>query len=168
MRILTLEEAAKVVQTPDLAAFFNGIDWQYPDPVPSYLLPDPSSQRVGLARIAANTFLDRGSAMLWIARVNRGSSIEHMEMFDKYRFAYGETRKVEEAPVHLCEADDRDFLMSILCFGLFFSWDIEVISMNRLLAMTFSHDDWMEYRFAPGQESIIPYFEKYFGWLTKK
>src|ERR1700757_2199739 len=140
MRIFTLEEAAKIVQTADLAAFFNGVDWQYPDPVPSYFLPNSPGQRVGLSRIVANTFLDHGSAMLWITHVNRGSSVEHMEMFDKYRSAFGETRAVEEAPVHLFETNDRDSFLSILCFGLFFSWDMEVMNMSRLLAMTFSHD----------------------------
>jgi len=86
--------------------------------------------------VLANTFLDRGPAILWMTETGIFSSAEHRDLFMKYRLSYGEGRSVEEAPVHTFEENDRD---------------------------AFSHDEWLEYRFAPGHESIVPYFDKWLG-----
>jgi hypothetical protein len=58
--------------------------------------------------------------------------------------------------------------MSILCLGLFFVWDVEIVSSDRSLALTVSHDGWIEYRFAQGHESLVPYFDKWFGEVYGK
>ncbi len=85
-----------------------------------------------------------------------------MELFIRYRLSYGEGRTVAEAPVHIFEStDDKDAFISILCLGLFFVWELDITDISRSLAMTISHDEWLEYRFAPGQEKFISYFEKW-------
>jgi hypothetical protein len=164
MKTLSLEEASAVLETPDVGSFVRGVDWQYPDPVPSYILPKDSGAKVGLARVIANTFLDRGAALLWITETGVWPSAEHMDLFTRYRLSYGETRPVREAPVHVFESPhDREAFIGILCLGLFFVWDVEVVSQDRSLAVAISHDEWIEYRFARGHEEVIPYFEKWFG-----
>jgi hypothetical protein len=89
-----------------------------------------------------------------------------MDLFVGYRLSHGETRTVRDAPVHYFESQDLDAFISYLCLGLFYCWDFEILSRDRSLAVTVSHDGWIEYRFARGQESVIPYFEKYFAWLS--
>ena len=164
MRILSIEEAAKFLGVTDIGSFLVGTDWHYPDPVPSYFLPKESSPKVGLARLIANTFLNRGPALLWITEYGIWGSLEHIDLFVRYRLSYGEKRTISEAPVHVFESeDDRDAFMSILCLGFFFGWGGEIVGLDRALAITFNHDEWIQYRFAPGQENLIPYFEKWFG-----
>jgi len=167
MRILSIEEAADVLKTSHPKSFFEDMEWRYPDPVPSYFIPKDSGPKVGLARIIANTYLDRGPALLWITETGIYSSAEHMDLFVRYRRSYGESRSIADAPIHIFESDeDRDGFISLLCLGLFFYWDMETISLDRSLAMTISHDEWLEYRFAPGNEHVVFYFQKYFGWLA--
>jgi hypothetical protein len=163
MRVLSIQQAVDALETADLFSFFGGVDWQYPDPLPSYFLPKDSGPKVGLGRVLANTFLDRGPAILWMTETGIFSSAEHRDLFMKYRLSYGEGRSVEEAPVHTFEENDRDAFISILCLGLFFYWGFEIMSRDRSLAVTVSHDEWLEYRFAPGHESIVPYFDKWLG-----
>jgi hypothetical protein len=171
MKTLSVKEAAKLYETADLGSFFGGdVDWQYPDPVPSYFLPRDSGQKVALARLLANTFLTflgRGPALLWITATGISSSSEQMDLFTGYRSSHGETRTVSEAPVHVFQAGDMEAFVSILSLALFFYWDGEILSQDRSLAITISHDEWIEYRFARGFENFVPYFEKHFASFTK-
>ena len=163
MRILTVEDAAKFLGVQSLASFFSEkTDWQYPDPVPCYYLPKDSGAKVGLARIVANIFLDRGPTVLWINETGIWSSAEHMDLFSKYRLSYGEERTLSQAPVHIFESDkDRDAFISIFCLSLFFIWGVEITDLNRSWALAISHDEWLEYRFAPGQEAFVQCFKEW-------
>jgi hypothetical protein len=114
----------------------------------------------------ANTFQSRGPALLWITATGIWSSSEQI-LFTGYRSSHGETRTVSDAPVHVFEATDMEAFVSILSLALFFYWDGEILSQDRSLAITISHDEWIEYRFAKGFENFVPYFEKHFASLTK-
>jgi hypothetical protein len=161
VRILTPIDAAKVLDTPDIASFFGGINWQQPAPVPSYLLPKDSGAKVGLARIIASTFLEQGPAILWINEWGIWPSSEHMDIFSRYRLSYGEGRIPDDAPVHIFDSiEDKDAFISILSLSLFFIWGVEVTDLDRSRAITISHDEWLEYRYAPGQEAFVSYFKK--------
>lgn len=162
MRILSLEEAGRTLRIADLRAFIEGVNWGGPASPPAYFLQSDSGSKVGLSRVLANTFLDRGPALLWVTEYGIWPGAEHMDLFDRYRLSYGERRTVGEAPVHVFNSrEDRQGFISILCLCLFFVWGLEIISLDRSLAITISHDEWLEYRFAPGGESFISYFEKW-------
>jgi hypothetical protein len=167
MRILSIEEASRLYKTPDLATFFGDVDWRYPDPVPSYFLPKDSGAKLALARTVARTFLERGTSILWITDTKVWTSSGHMDLFGRYRQSYGEMRSVVEAPLHSFTKDDLDAFISILCLGLFFVWDIEIISQDRSIAVTISHDEWLKYRFERGHENIVSTFEKRLSWLVE-
>jgi hypothetical protein len=162
MRILTQNDAAEALGTPDIASFFGGVIWQYPDPVPSYFLPKDSGAKLGVARTIANTFLDAGPTVLWINDAGVWPSAEHMDLFSRYRLSHGERRTLSEAPVHIFESiGDRDAFISILCLSLFFVWGVEITNLDRSRALTISHDEWLEYRYAPGHEAFVPYFREW-------
>lgn len=164
MRILSLEEVPLQLETSDISSFFGGVDWQYPDPMPCYFLPKDSGPQVWLAGLIGDTFLNRGPAMLWITETGIWPSSERMDLFDRYRSSYGEKRSARDAPIHIFELEeDRGPFGSILCLGLLFGWDVEVVSLDRSLGITIGHDGWIEYRFAKGHEGIVQYFEKYFS-----
>ncbi len=162
MRILTPDDFAKVLGVTGLSSFFGGVDWQYPDPVPSFFLPKDSGRKVALSRIIADALLRRGPIVLWITATGIWPSSQHMNLFYGYRLSHGEARSISEAPVHLFESQkDVDAFISILYLGLAFVWDIEIVSLDRSVAMTISHDEWLEYRFAAGQEAFISEFNKW-------
>ncbi len=162
MRILTPNDAAKVLDVPDIGAFFGGVNWRYPDPVPAYFLQEDSGVKVGLARIIANTFLETGPAILWIDEFGIWGSAEHMDLFYGYRLSHGEKRPLSEAPVHIFDSvEDKDAFISILSLSLFFIWGVDIADLDRSRAITISHDEWLEYRYAPGQEAFVPYFRKW-------
>jgi hypothetical protein len=58
--------------------------------------------------------------------------------------------------------------VSIVSLGLFFVWDFEILNLDRSLAMTVSHDEWIEYRFAPGHGAILSYFDEHLGKFTDR
>jgi hypothetical protein len=162
MRILTEIEAANALGAPNIGRFFGGVDWQYPDPVPSYFLPKDSGAKVAIARTIANTFLEAGTAIFWITEAGIWPSSEHIDLFTRYRLSYGETRSLSEAPVHIFESmKDKDAFSSILCLSLFFIWGAELTDLDRTRALTISHDEWLEFRYAPGQEAFASYFREW-------
>ena len=157
-------------ETPDVLSFFSGGDWQYPDPVPSYFIPKDSSAKVGLARVLANLFLDEtGGAILWINETGIWQSAEHMDLLFRYRLSWGEGRTVAKAPIHVFETrSDLDSFISILSLCLFFVWGFEIMKLDRSFAVTVSHDEWLEYRFAPGQKNRTEVIEKQLGFMMVK
>jgi hypothetical protein len=164
MQTLSIAEAERILNVGDLGSFFGEFNWQLPDPVPSHFLPVDSGRKVAFARIIANTFLDRGPAILWINETGIWRSSEHMDLCDGYRRSFGEKRSVAAAPIHIFDPkEDRDTCISILSLGLFFVWGFEIMSQDRSLAMTISHDEWIEYRYALGQENFISYFDQWLG-----
>lgn len=111
--------------------------------------------------IIANLLIQRGPALLWVTETGIWFSAEHADLFLRYRRSYGEGRFVSEAPVHFFETQhDTDALISVLYITLGFVWGAEICSLDRSVAMTVSHDEWIEYRFAPGHEAFIPEFQR--------
>jgi hypothetical protein len=150
--------------TPSLGGFFGSdISWQVPSPMPSYFMPRTSSRKVILSRIIANSFAKQGQVILWLTEWGVWGDSEQPDIFTRYRLSYGETRSLAEAPVHIFNDDGRTALVSCLRIALFSNWGGEVMDVERNLNVTFSHDEWIMYRFAPGHSDVIPYFDKYFG-----
>ena len=146
MRVLTQHEAASAFGAPDIARFFGEVDWQYPEPVPSYFVPGYSDRKVILARSIANALLDRGSAILWLTEFGFWGDYEQPDVLLRYRSSFGETRGILEAPIHVFDPTDRVELVSILCIALFFNWGAEIMNADRSVAFTISHDEWLEYQ----------------------
>lgn len=167
MRIFSEDEAAGLLGVSDLNSFIEQVDWQYPDPVPNYCLPKDSGKKVGLARIISNVLLDHGPFIFWITGTDVWSSARHSDLFDRYRISFGEYRSLRDAPVHLLESGDRDAAISMLCLGLFFVWDFEIVARDRSIAVTVSHDEWMEVRHSTGHSVIAEELESHLVGLRR-
>ena len=165
MRILSVNEAANLLGASDLTAFIEQVDWKYPDSVPTYMLPKDSGKKVGIARIIANSLLDHKSFLLWVTATGIWSSSEHCDLFNRYRLSFGDHRSLYEALVHLLEAEDRDAAISLLSLGLFFFWDLEIVAVDRSIAITVSHDEWMEVRHSEGYSRMAAELEKHLSSL---
>lgn len=162
MRILSESEAASHLKVPAMHSFCSeGVAWRYPDVIPNYRLPKDSGMKVGLARLIVNLLLDHGPFCLWVTATGIWSSSEHLDLFDRYRLSFGEHRNVQDAPVHLLEEGDRAAGISLLCLALFFVWDVEIIALDRLIAISVSHDEWMDVRHAEGEGSLAEQFANF-------
>lgn len=157
MRILTEFEASQLLGTSDLCSFFEGADWHYPEPVPNYRLPKDSGEKVVLARVISNALVNLGPFVLWITETGVWPTAEHLDLFDRYRLSFGERRSLHEAPVHVLEQADRNAAISLISLGLFFVWGFEIVACDRSIAVTVSHDEWMEVRHSDGHDR--PAFE---------
>ncbi|WP_321469932.1 hypothetical protein [uncultured Paludibaculum sp.] len=161
MQILSEAEAASYLRVPDIGSFFGQVAWRYPGVIPNYRLPKDSGKKVALARLLGNLFLDHGPFFLWVTGTGIWSSAEHLDLFDRYRLSFGEHRTVHDAPVHMLEDGDRAAAISLLCLTLFFIWDVEIIASDRSVAISVSHDEWMEVRHAEGQNALAEHFAKF-------
>lgn len=160
MKIFSPQEAAAEFGFPDIVSFTEAFLWRSSELNQSLYLPADSGAKVGLARIVSSAFLERGPALIWVTEYGIWSSSEHMELFDRYRASYGETRTIREAPIHVFESDEElDSMISILSLGLFFIWGMEVTDTRRSIGLTISHDEWLEYRFTSGNEEFGKYFD---------
>jgi hypothetical protein len=167
MRILSEQAAADLFGSSDLAAFFGQVDWQCPDPMPTYFLPKDSGAKVGLARVVSNILLERGPFVFWVTGTGIWPSSEHLDLFDRYRRSFDEYRSLRDAPVHLLEAGDGDVAVSLFCLGLFFVWDFEIAARDRSIAITVSHDEWMEIRRAKGHSEAAHELESHLVGLCR-
>jgi len=41
------------------------------------------------------------------------------------------------------------------------SGGVEITDLGRTRALTISHDEWLEYRYAPGQDAFVQYFREW-------
>lgn len=159
MRILSESEAANHLKVPAMHSFYSEeVAWRYPDVIPNYPLPKDSGKKVALARLIVNLLLDHGPFYLWVTATGIWPSSEHLDLFDRYRLSFGEHRNVQDAPVHLLEEGDRAAGISLLCLALFFVWDVEIIALDRSIAISVSHDEWMEVRHAEGETPLAEQF----------
>ncbi len=162
MRVLTVDEAAKILGVEDLNAFCN-ITWLPEDHVGTFEIPKDSGAKVALARRIANMLLERGPVLLWITGWGVWPSSEHFDLFDRYRLSFGESRSLREAPVHFLDAGDNVTLISLLCIGFFFVWDFEILSLDREVDIVASHDEWLEARISQRELVFYEFFSKYIG-----
>lgn len=166
LQTLTIGQAETLLKAPSLRSFYESADWRYLAPMPCYQLPVASGQKVGLARIIANVLLDRGPVLMWITETGIFRSAEHLDLIVQYRRAIGEARTIHDAPVQLFETGDRDTLISFLCVIFFFYWGAELTNLDRSLAFTISHDEWIEFRHSSGNEVDAKLIAQHFAWLA--
>jgi len=91
-----------------LREFIEGANWEYPDSAPSCFLEPDSGSKVGLSRIVANTFSDRGPTLLWVTEYGVWPSAEHMDLFDRYRNKLG----LADQKAYLCVVEAQTTLES--------------------------------------------------------
>jgi hypothetical protein len=110
--------------------------------------PKDSGEKVALARLLVEVFASLKSTeiILYISEWGIWPSSENMEIFDSYRLAKGETRKLEEAPIHRFTSADDPTLLGLLCLALYFIWGVELFDREGKCLFSLSHDEWFEIR----------------------
>lgn len=163
MKILSVAQAARLLGTDDLARFCEEAGSGDRENVATYALPKDSGFKVALARRLVNMLLERGPLLFWITGWGVWPSSEQPDVFYRYRLSLGESRHLNEAPVHLSEPGDEEVLISLLCIALCFVWGFEIVSLDQRVGVTVSHDEWLEGRISPEEQSFRSFFAKHVG-----
>jgi hypothetical protein len=113
-----------------------------------FATPKDSGEKTALARLITALFasLPSSQVVLYVSEWGVWPSSENMELFDSYRLAKGESRKLEEASVHSFESADDPALMGIFCLALYFVWGVEIFDGEGKCSVRSSHDEWFEIR----------------------
>lgn len=106
-------------------------------------LCDGDGQRV---EKVADLLLESSQVLIYFKTWNIWPSAENFDLFDGYRRSLGEHRPLSESQVHLFVPGDQATFTSILSMGLYFVWDVDVFDTSGEILVTFSHDEWMEFR----------------------
>jgi hypothetical protein len=82
------------------------------------------------------------SALLWITEYGIFPSCQNLPLFYGYRAHLGDTRSVIEAPGHLFESSELEYLSGILNLCLIFFWSCLVADSTAETVISFSHDEY--------------------------
>jgi hypothetical protein len=85
--------------------------------------------------------LDVGdTGLLWVTDWSIFPSSENMLLFDTFRRAHGESRRIDEAPGHLFDRADKSTIECLIDLGLYFYWDLSIFD-GRGTFIRIDHDD---------------------------
>ena len=113
-----------------------------------FTIPPDSGKKTALARVVAAIFASLSAPTLYIPEWGVWPSSQNLDLFDSYRQAKGETRSLDEAPVHCFSSASEEAFLGILCLALYFVWDAEVFDRDDKCLISISHDEWLEIRTA--------------------
>lgn len=118
---------------------------QYGD---GFAIPKDSGEKTALARCITSIFskLTDQEVVIYIAEWGVWPSSENREVFDAYRLAKGERKRLEDAPIHRFNSFADPSFLGILCLLLYFFWDAEVFDTGSKCNISLSHDEWLEIR----------------------
>jgi len=146
MRILSIQDATPLLggKPPDL--FVASIRERVPINIGPYAVPSDSGAKTAIARELARILLTDSERFLYVSGWMIWPSAEHFDLFDGYRRSLGEKRELREAPIHMFSPGEESIFTSILAMSLYFAWDVQVFDASASMLITFSHDEWMEFR----------------------
>lgn len=104
-------------------------------------LPKDSGRKVALCRTLASIMSFADGPIVWVTATGVWPSSEHMELFDRYRQAHGESRGVASVPAVRLFAGEEDAFVSFLYLSLSFVWDAVVLDTSMVIRV--SHDEYL-------------------------
>jgi hypothetical protein len=145
MKILSIQDTKTFLdgKTPDV--FVDSMRKRLPVNVGPYLIPSDSGAKTSMARELASLLL-RDSLFLYISGWKVWPSAGHFDLFDGYRRSLGERRQLSESQVHVFSPGEEAIFTSVLAMSLYFVWDVQIFDAQGSMLVTFSHDEWMEFR----------------------
>jgi hypothetical protein len=107
------------------------------------VVPNDAGRKMSLSKhIFASIRWDEGGVLL-VTNHGIWPSSENMLLFDGYRRSLGEDRSLDTAPGHLIEQDSKEQVEVILALGLYFMWDMLLISLADKLLIQLDHHERM-------------------------
>ena len=106
-----------------------------------FATPGDAGARVALARILWNSLSDRAERLLWMTDWGVWSSAEHMPLYRTLRQAFGDERRLIDAPGHLFQLGEDDNGLSVFVVAALFFWDVYLLGTGGDFAAFLSHDE---------------------------
>jgi hypothetical protein len=144
MFFMTREEAARWVTAlgPDASYLANDyVDSLRPGSIRIETRGRGSSY--ALAKYLASSAPNPREQCLWITDYGIWPSSENLHLYYKVRAAYGDTRRIGEAPAHLFLGHEQADLTSFLHLALDNGWGGHLVSSPPWLVAHVSHDGWI-------------------------
>jgi hypothetical protein len=140
MRILDLKELEELLGD-SVDAFFGGDMWSRWQIC--YRTPREAGDSTVLARELSHELNTGTGSTLVIGATGIFPSIENGYLVEVFRLAFGESRSVQRAPVHIFEATEGKACWSMICLCLYNPWDFLLLSANHNVFVRGSHDGWI-------------------------
>lgn len=140
MRIYDAQEIAPWAASHglDLASVEGGFG-DAADPV-VYAVPPDSGAKTALARRISWLFPGE-AVLLLVTQIDIWESCQNHFLFQVLRRDAGEHRQIYDAPYHVFEPDDRDYLEAFLAVCSYFVWEFLVVSETGDLVLQFDHHE---------------------------
>jgi len=106
-----------------------------------YKLPADAGRKLLAAELATGLF-EGESVVVWVKARGIWESCENLCLCGLVRTALGETREIDDAPIHLFGPPDSEQATAVLAMCLYFFWDVAVAGDRGGLGLFFSHDEW--------------------------
>lgn len=107
-----------------------------------FWIPEDAGRRVYLVKLLFSFLKPAKELLVWVGDWAVWPSGQHMPLFTRFREAFGEHRRLIEAPGHLVRASEGDDAQSILVVATLFLWNCHVLCGNGDEALFVSHDEW--------------------------
>jgi hypothetical protein len=148
MQCLSIAQATTQLNGKAPEEHFRVLEASLPILVGPFHIDPDSGGKAALARNLANLLEKNTEIMVYVGDWSVWPSSINYDLFDGYRKSHGEVRPIWDAPAHLFSPGETATLTSIIAIGLFFVWDVYVFNSKGKFLLVFSHDEWMEFRFA--------------------
>ena len=104
--------------------------------------PRAQSRLLYVAQWLASELAHRRPVLLWVTESDIGASNWHL--YYRLRQSYGDRRRLEEAPGHLCLDYESEDLASVIQLTMLNGWDASLIPELDYVSLTFSHHGFID------------------------
>ncbi|HLJ29066.1 MAG TPA: hypothetical protein VKY85_20315 [Candidatus Angelobacter sp.] len=110
----------------------------------TFCLPKAAGRLTAISREISLAINEVGGSVLIIGNTGVWPSSENRYLVETFRRAFGETRSIREAPLHVFGTDDQQNCWSLLSLCFFNAWDFSLASADGRILIRGSHDEYLD------------------------
>jgi hypothetical protein len=140
MKVLSKSETTLWCASHHIALDARGLP-ERSDVVQKFSVSSDAQRRVALVKHTMEAFVDERAVLVWFDDWSVWPSGQRMHVFDRFRMAYGESRRLIDSPGHIFDQTEIEDATSFVTLAVLFLWDCYVVTPNRSKLLYFSHDE---------------------------
>lgn len=134
-----------------------------PSRLPYYAKAPLHDADIALCRQIESALHPWRACLLWVTEWAIWPSSANWHLFYRLRRTYGEIRLIEEAPVHVFLDYESADLATFIQVGILHGWDFHLIPVEGYCRAFISHDEYIEFASASGNQHLVEEFASLFG-----
>lgn len=155
MRFLTRDETVHLAQSDGVVLNLRHVSDYQPDQTRIHVnFLDKRWIHLPLARAITDWMAPFHGGCILVEEWGIWPSSENHHLYDTVRKAYGDGRRVHEAPGHVFEEDEQDAFTTFIDLAIQFGWGGYIFNRPSTCSIAFSHDEWMNV-FVPGDGAAV-------------